>query len=123
MRGTYVVCDEYARVKYSLYIIDVGFRDFIEKFRNIRGAQTIVANLNCQEKLFNLEYVAANLVRYSRSSLFKRHTSNKFWYFSAPFRVPFFYSTLLLRVLYGTSCCIVKNVAICYDIRPMKTFN
>jgi len=31
------VFDEYEPVKYSIYIMDVGFRDFIEKFRNIGG--------------------------------------------------------------------------------------
>jgi len=44
------------------------------------------------------------------------HTSNKLWYFSAPFWVPFSYSTVLLRVQYGTSYCTVKNVSRCYDI-------
>ena len=32
------VLDEYEAVEYSLYIMDVSFRDFIEKFRNIGGA-------------------------------------------------------------------------------------
>jgi hypothetical protein len=31
------VFDEYEPVKYYIYIIYVGFRDFIEKFRNIGG--------------------------------------------------------------------------------------
>ena len=31
------VFDEYEPVKYSIYIMDVGFRDFIEKFRNNGG--------------------------------------------------------------------------------------
>ena len=32
--------------------MDVGFRDFIEKFRIIEGAQAIVANINFQEDFF-----------------------------------------------------------------------
>ena len=32
------VFDEYEPVKYSIYIMDVSFRDLIEKFRNIGGA-------------------------------------------------------------------------------------
>jgi hypothetical protein len=60
------VFDEYEPVKYSIYIMDVGFRDFIDKFRNIGGAQGIVANINFQEELFNLEHFAAHLV--SRTS-------------------------------------------------------
>ena len=42
--------------------MDVGFSDFIEKFRNIGGAQTIVSNVNFQEELFHLEHFPANLV-------------------------------------------------------------
>jgi hypothetical protein len=34
--------------------MDVGFRDFIEKFRKIGGAQTVFAKINFQEELFNL---------------------------------------------------------------------
>jgi len=64
------VFDEYEPVKYSIYIMDVGFRDFIdEKFRNIGRAQAIVSNINLQEELFNLEYFAANLI--SRTELFE----------------------------------------------------
>ena len=48
--------------------MDVGFRDFIEKFRNIGGAKAIVANINFQEGLFNLEHAATHLV--SRTRLF-----------------------------------------------------
>ena len=42
----HVFCDEYEPVKYSLCIMDVGFRDFVEKFRNIEEARAIVSNLN-----------------------------------------------------------------------------
>ena len=31
------------------------FRDFIDSFRNIGGAQTIIARINFQEEFFNLE--------------------------------------------------------------------
>jgi len=68
--GEQDVFDEYEPVKYSIYIMDVGFRDFIDKFRNIPGgAQGIVANINFQEELFNLEHFVAHLV--SRTSLFE----------------------------------------------------
>jgi hypothetical protein len=49
--------------------MDVSFRDFIEKFGNIGGAQAIVSNINFQEELFNLKHSAANLI--SRTKLFK----------------------------------------------------
>ncbi len=58
----------------------------------------------------------------SDAPLNRLNTSNKLWYFSAPFWVTFFYSTVLLRVQYGTSYYTVKNISRCYDIRPMKTF-
>jgi hypothetical protein len=48
------VFDEYEPVKYSIYIMDVSFRDFIERFKNIGGAQAIVSNINSQEEFFNL---------------------------------------------------------------------
>ena len=63
------VFDEYEPDKYSIYIMDVSFRDFIEKFRDIGGAHAIVSNINFQEELFNLEHSAANLV--SRTKLFE----------------------------------------------------
>jgi hypothetical protein len=50
--------------------MDVSFRDFIEKFRNIGGAKAIVSNINFQEELFNLEHSATNLIR-SRTKLFE----------------------------------------------------
>jgi len=49
------VSKNYFKVKYSLYVADVGFRDFIDNFRNIGGAQTIIARINFQEELFDLE--------------------------------------------------------------------
>ena len=64
------VFDEYEPIKYSIYIMDVSFLDFIENFRNnIGGAQAIVANIDFQEELFNFEHSATNLV--SRTSLFE----------------------------------------------------
>jgi hypothetical protein len=42
-------------IKYSLYVADVAFRDFINSFRNVGGAQTNAANISFQEELFNLE--------------------------------------------------------------------
>jgi hypothetical protein len=65
----YDIFDKYEPVKYYIYIMDVSFRDFIEKFRNIEGAHAIVSNVNFQEELFNLEHYAANLV--SRTKLFE----------------------------------------------------
>jgi hypothetical protein len=38
-----------------LYIACVTFRDFIDNFRNVGGAQAIAAKINFQEELFNLE--------------------------------------------------------------------
>ena len=50
-----IVTENYYGNKYSLYVVDVVFRDFINSFRNVGGAQTIVAEINFQEELFNLE--------------------------------------------------------------------
>ena len=36
------VFDKYELVKYSIYIMDVGFRDFIEKFKNIGGGHMLL---------------------------------------------------------------------------------
>jgi hypothetical protein len=41
-------------IKYSLYVADVNFTDFIDSFRNVGGAQAVVANLKFQEDLFKL---------------------------------------------------------------------
>ena len=79
------VFDEYELVKYSIYIMDVGFRDFIEKFRNIGGAQAIVTNINFQEELFNVEHSAANLV--SRTRLFELPKVAKCQYASTDIKI------------------------------------
>jgi len=49
------VTENYYGVKYSLYVADVGFRDFISSFRNVGGAQAVVSNIKFQEELFKLE--------------------------------------------------------------------
>jgi len=49
------VTENYYDVKYSLYVADVGFRDFINNFRNVGGAQAIVSNIKFQEEIFKLE--------------------------------------------------------------------
>ena len=46
-----------------LYVVDVDFRDFIVSFRNIGGAQDIVARNIFQEELFNLEQSGMALLR------------------------------------------------------------
>jgi hypothetical protein len=81
----YDVFDEYELVNYSLYIMDVSFRDFIEKFRNIGGAQAIVSNINIQEELFNLEHFAANLI--SRTKLFEPPNMVKCQYASKDIKI------------------------------------
>ncbi len=49
------VTANYYEVKYSLYVADVRFRDFIKSFRNIGGAQALVSQIKFQEELFKLE--------------------------------------------------------------------
>ena len=49
------VTENYYEVKYSLYVADVKFRDFINSFRNVGGDQALVSNLKFQEELFKLE--------------------------------------------------------------------
>ena len=50
-----IVSENYHAVKLSLYVADVNFRDFINSFRNIGGAQALVSNITFQEELFKLE--------------------------------------------------------------------
>jgi len=40
-----IVKENYYEVKYSLYVADVNFRDFINSFRNVGGAQGVVSNI------------------------------------------------------------------------------
>ena len=42
-------------INYSMYVVDLSFRDFIMSFRNVGGAQAVVPNIKFQEKLFKLE--------------------------------------------------------------------
>jgi hypothetical protein len=49
------VTENYYEVKYFVYVTDVRFRDFINSFKNIRGAQALVSNIKFQEELFKLE--------------------------------------------------------------------
>jgi len=51
----------YYGVKYSLYVADVGLRDFINIFRNVGGAQAVVSNIKFQEDLFKLEQSRVSL--------------------------------------------------------------
>ena len=44
------VTEKYYDVKYSLCVADVGFRDFINNFRNVGGAQAVVSNIKFQEE-------------------------------------------------------------------------
>ena len=39
------VTENYYEVKYFLYVADVKFRDFINSFRNVGGAQALVSNI------------------------------------------------------------------------------
>jgi hypothetical protein len=50
-----IVTCNYYEVKYSLYVADVNFRDFINNFRNAGGAQAVVSNIKFQEELFKLK--------------------------------------------------------------------
>ena len=49
------VTKNYYEVKYSLYVADVKFPDFINSFRNVGVAQALVSNIKFQEELFKLE--------------------------------------------------------------------
>ncbi len=49
------VTENYFEVKYSLYVEDVSFHNFINSFRNVGGAQALVSNITFQEELFKLE--------------------------------------------------------------------
>jgi len=49
------VTEYYHGIKYSLHVSDVSFRNFIDNFRNVEGAQALVANITFQEEIFKLE--------------------------------------------------------------------
>jgi len=51
-----IATKNYFDIKYSLYFAYVVFRDFIDSFKNVGGAQTIETRINFQEVLFNLEH-------------------------------------------------------------------
>ena len=51
----HTITEIYYGIKYSLYVGDIVFRDFINSFKNVEGAQKIAARINFQEELFNLE--------------------------------------------------------------------
>ena len=55
------VTENYYEVKYSLYVANLKFRDFINNFRNVGGAQAIVSNIKIQEELFKLEQSGKHL--------------------------------------------------------------
>ena len=50
-----IVTENYHGIKYSLYVADVRFQDFVNSFRNVGGAQALVSNIIFQEELFKLE--------------------------------------------------------------------
>ena len=56
------IIENYSGIKYSLYVASVGFRDFIDNFGYVGGAQVVVANLKFQEELFKLEQVGESAV-------------------------------------------------------------
>jgi hypothetical protein len=101
--------------------MDVGFRDFIEKIRNMGGAQVIVANINFQEELINLEHAAAYLV--SRTGLFKPPSMVKCQYADCEIQV-FYYESREPKtncVDYGLLVLIyevMNNLVIDTDIVP-----
>ena len=49
----------YFEIGYSLYVADVVFRDFIDSFKNVGGAQTTTAKFCFQEEFFNQQPVKA----------------------------------------------------------------
>jgi hypothetical protein len=51
----HIVIENYYAFKYSRYVADVAFNNFIDSLINVGGAQTIAAKFNLKEELFNLE--------------------------------------------------------------------
>ena len=62
-----IVTKNYHGIKYSLYVADVSFRDFINSFRNVVGAQAVVSNIKFQEELCKLERPGKPLSNRSRN--------------------------------------------------------
>jgi hypothetical protein len=65
------VSENYLEHKYSLYVADVNFRDFINSFKNIGGAQALVSKIHFQEELFNLKQ--AGIYHYSTAQNNSNH--------------------------------------------------
>ena len=49
------VIEKYYGIKYSLYVADIAFTNFINRFRNVGGSQAIATDINFEDKLFTLE--------------------------------------------------------------------
>jgi len=49
------VAENFHGINYSLYVADISSRGFIDNFRNVGGAQALVASIKFQEELFKLE--------------------------------------------------------------------
>jgi hypothetical protein len=56
------VSENYLEHKYSLYVANVNFRDFINSCRNIGGAQALISKIHFKEELFNLEQAGKPLL-------------------------------------------------------------
>ncbi len=77
------VTKNYYIIEYSLYVVDVGFDNFIDSFRKVGGAHAIVAKISFQAKdLFNLE--RSRKIRPNSTKLFRppptsrcQHTSKE----------------------------------------------
>ena len=42
-------------ITYSLFVANVSFSNFVDSYRNVVGAQAVIAEISFQEELFNLE--------------------------------------------------------------------
>ena len=80
---------------------DVTFRDFINNFRNVGGAQEVIAKINFQEELFNLEQSGKPLP--NRSGRFKPPPTARCKYsYSLIEKLRF---TILRIEIQKTACC------------------
>jgi hypothetical protein len=74
------VIDNFFSIKYSLYVVNVSFKNIVDSFKNAGGAKAAVAKISFQEELFNLEQSGKALP--NRIRLFKSPPTTRCQYIS-----------------------------------------
>ena len=117
----HTVIENYFEVTYSLYVVDVDFNNFIDNFRNVGVAQSLIAKISFQEEMFNLEQSGKALPNFT--SLFEPPTTTRCQYISKEIKICDYENreAIIACVDYGllTHISEIKNnVGIDTDIVP-----